>query len=73
MYLTMQEIEENYDGYWVFLINCKKGEHNEIIGGEVLAFNKNKKPIAELWGKEYDCIIYFRYFGSIPEGMGVLL
>ena len=73
MFQTMQEIEELYDGHWVFMTHCKKGEFNEIIGGVVIASNKNKKPIAELWDREYDSETYFRYIGNIPEGMGALL
>ena len=73
MYQTMQEIERKYDGYWVFMVDCRKGEDNEIIGGAVIAFDKQKKPVADLWAREYDSEIYFKYVGSIPEGMGVLL
>jgi hypothetical protein len=73
MYLTMQEIEKKYDGHWVFMVNCQKGERHNILGGEVIAFNKEKKPIADLWDRDYDSRTYFRYVGSIPDGMGVLL
>jgi hypothetical protein len=73
MYLTMEEIEKQFDGHWVFMTNCKKGELNEIIGGVVLAYNKSKKPVAALWSEEYDSETYFRYIGDIPDGMGVLL
>ena len=73
MYKSMQDIEKEYDGHWVFMINCQKGELHEVIGGEVIAFNKKKEPVARLWGNKYDSKIYFRYVGSIPEGMGVLL
>jgi len=73
MYQTMSEIEEQYDGKWVFMTNCKKGESNEIVGGVVIASNSNKKAVAELWGNNYDSETYFRYVGAIPDGMGVLL
>ena len=73
MYLTMREIEKKYDGHWIFMTNCVKGDLNEIVGGVVIAFSKSKKPIAELWDKEYDSDIYFRYIGAIPDGMGVIL
>ena len=73
MYQTMLEIKKQYNGHWVFMTNCIKGEFNEVIGGVVIAFNKSKKPVAEFWGKEYDSETYFRYIGDIPEGMGVLL
>ena len=73
MYQTMIEIENAYNGYWVFMTHCRTGEHNEVIGGRVIAYNKEKKPIADLWGKTYDTEVYLKYIGSIPEGMGVLL
>ena len=67
MYQTMQEIEKQYDGHWVFMTDCKTGEFDEIIGGVVIAHNKNKKPVAELWSEKYDTEVYFRYIGSIPD------
>jgi hypothetical protein len=73
MYQTMHEIEKNYDGNWVFMVDCCKGELNEIIGGVVIASDKQKKPIAELWDNEYESETCFRYIGSIPNGMGVLM
>ena len=73
MYQTIQEIERKYDGYWVFMIDCRKGEFNEVIGGVVIAFDKQKKPVAKLWAKEYESETYFRYIGSIPDDCGVLL
>ena len=69
MYQTMQEIEKKYDGYWVFMINCQKGELHEIIGGEVIAFDKDKEPVAAFWGRKYNSKTYFRYIGSIPDGV----
>ena len=73
MFQTMGEIEKQYDGKWVFMTDCKKGELNEIIGGVVIASDSDKKAVAELWGKEYDSETYFKYVGAIPDGMGVLL
>ncbi len=43
MYQTMDEINEQYDGLWIFMINCKEGQYGEIIGGEVVAHGKNQK------------------------------
>ena len=73
MYRTMQEIEGTYDGYWFFMVDCQTGKFDEITGGVVIAHSKDKKPIADLWGRKYDSEVYFKYIGSIPEGMGVLL
>ena len=43
MFQTMKEIEERYNGYWIFMTDCKKGDLHEIIGGVVIAFSKDKK------------------------------
>ncbi len=73
MYQTMEEIEKQYDGHWVFMVNCKEGKPYSIAGGEVIAASKNKKQIIELWMEKHDSNTFFRYVGSIPDGMGVLL
>ena len=70
MYKTMQEIEREYDGNWVFMVNCRKGEYHNIAGGEVIAADKNREPIIELWGKSHDSEPYFRYVGALPEEIG---
>jgi len=70
MFKSMHEIEQEYDGNWVFMVNCKKGEYSNIIGGEVIAADKDKAIIIELWGNsDYD-EPYFRYVGSLPDGIG---
>jgi len=73
MFQTMSEIEKKYNGYWIFMTNCKKGDLHEIIGGVVIAFSKNKKQIVEYWNHKYDSETYYGYVGEIPDGMGVLL
>ena len=73
MFQTMKEIEDNYNGHWIFMTNCIKGDFHEIIGGVVVASSKSKKTIIELWNKEYDSETYYRFVGDIPDGMGVLL
>jgi hypothetical protein len=45
MYKTMHEIEKEYDGNWVCMVNCKKGRYNGIVGGEVIAAGKSKEMI----------------------------
>ncbi len=71
MYKTMDEIKTEFDGFWVCIINYKEGEFGEVIGGEVIAHDKNSKAIVEKWGSNSGA--YLRYIGSLPEGMGVLL
>ena len=73
MYKTMQEIEKEYDGNWVCMINCKKGKYFDIIGGEVIAAGKDKKSIIEVWGSTDGKSPYLRYVGNFPYEAGGLL
>ena len=69
MYKTMQEIENEYDGNWVFMINCREGGHSSIIGGEVIYAGKDKKPIKDLWMKSHNKPL-FRYIGNLSDEIG---
>ncbi|MCL2321786.1 MAG: hypothetical protein FWC47_06740 [Oscillospiraceae bacterium] len=67
MYMTRQEIIEKYDGYWVFMINCKEGEYGETIGGEVVIHSKNMNEALdgiEIYSNEENTLI--TYVGKPP-------
>jgi hypothetical protein len=67
-YRTIQEIERKYEGNWVCITNCEKSEYHEIIGGEVIAANKDKEPILDIWGESPGS--FFGYMGELPEETG---
>ena len=46
MYMDIDDIIEKYEEHWVYLINCKKGEHGGTLGGEVAV---TAKTINELF------------------------
>jgi hypothetical protein len=69
-YQTMQEIERQYDGNWVIMANCKESENYGIVGGEVIAANKDREPIVELWGQKHGGLVHYCYIGSIPGETG---
>jgi len=74
MYLTMDEIHEKYDGQWVFLINCQRGEYGSIAGGEVALCGDTQN---EVLGKtrevdENSTLSFFTYAGKYPEGLAYL-
>jgi len=74
-YKTIEQIHEEYDGQWVFMLNCREGEYGSIIGGEVVLHSENRDIVFRGMGK-YDTapgLTYFRYAGKIPEGTSVLL
>lgn len=74
-YKTIEQIHNDYDGQWVFLINCNEGENNSIAGGYVvLASERRDKVLREMGqyrNEKSDTFIF--YAGKIPEGVSVLL
>jgi len=73
MYMTISEVDRKYEGQWVYLVNLKKGEHGEVIGGEVAAHNENREKVMREMLYCPDGGIYVIYAGKIPEGVSVLL
>jgi len=41
MYDSIQNINQKYDGQWLFMVNCKENENGSIIGGDVILHNEN--------------------------------
>ena len=74
MYKPMEQIQDEYNGYWVFMINCVKDEFHSVIGGEVIEFRKNMNEILKCMAT-YDNQVnstYVRYIGQLPEGIALL-
>ena len=75
MYKTIDQIHEEYDGQWVFMINCVEGPYGSIEGGVVVLHSVNRDEVIRRM-EEYDyepSITYFRYAGRIPEGVSIVL
>ena len=75
MYKTIEQIHKEYDGQWVFLINCKKWEYHSTIGGEVVLSSERRDKVLremEKYKHEKSRTLIF-YAGKIPEGVSVLL
>ena len=75
MYKTIEQIHQEYDGKWVFLINCEVGEHYSTVGGEVvLSSERRDKVLREMaqYKHEKGRTLVF-YAGKIPEGVSVVL
>ena len=71
MYQTMQEIEAQYDGKFVCIINCKEDEYSDILGGEVVAVSEDKETILDAWAKNPRS--YYQYNGIFPGSEGGFL
>jgi len=75
MYKTVEQIHTEYDGNWVFLINCTKGEHHSIAGGEVVLSSERRDKVLREMAKydDEESMTYIFYAGKIPEGVHVVL
>jgi len=75
MYKTIEQIHHEYDGQWVFLINCNEGKYNSIEGGEVVISSERRdkvlREMSEYRHEKSDTLIF--YAGKIPEEVNVLL
>ena len=69
MYKSMEQIEKEYDGQWVFMINCQQGQYGRILGGEVVL---HEKKMGDVSGKMNEVdgergISFIGYIGEIPK------
>jgi len=74
MYKTIEQIEKNYNGQWVFMINCIQNEKGRILGGEVVLNSENRNNVIRQM-KEADnkiSLTSIRYVGNVPEGVAFL-
>ncbi|MCL2170726.1 MAG: hypothetical protein FWB71_01120 [Defluviitaleaceae bacterium] len=74
MYMTMEDIQEKYDGQWIYMVNCRKNEHGSIIGGEVLLAAKSQGELYQRMAliEKKRGPSFVGYAGKIPEGVAFL-
>jgi len=74
MYKTMEQIQIDYDGQWVFMVNCIENERGSVIGGEVVLHSESKTKVFRNM-KAADnriSLTFIGYVGKIPEGVALL-
>ena len=74
MYRTMKQIEKEYDGQWVFMINCDENQNGSIIGGEVVLHSENRSNVIRNMkaADNRKSLTFIGYVGKIPEGVALL-
>ena len=72
--LTREEIEKRYPNEWVMIEDPEVDEHNEVLGGKVIAHSPDRLAAYQvlLKSKARRCASLFAG-PPIPEGMGVLI
>jgi hypothetical protein len=75
VYKTMEDINKEYNGQWVYMINIQTDEHGSVIGGEVAVNNKCRAYVSErmLAYKGEGSKWLFRYAGQPPEETNFLM
>ena len=75
MFMDITQVHTEYDGQWVFMINCTEGEYGSVAGGEVVLHNENRDVVVRGMNNYiYEpSETYFCYAGRIPEEISVLL
>ena len=75
MRITIENMHKEFNGEWVYMINCDEDANGDIISGEVIAHDKNRaalfKKISEYTGEKKRT--YIRYAGNLPDEIDVLL
>ena len=74
MYKTMEQINVEYDGQWVFMINCERSPQGTILGGEVVLHNENRSKVVGKMREAYNgvSLTFIGYVGQVPEGTAYL-
>jgi hypothetical protein len=74
MYKPMEQIEKEYDGQWVFLINCTENERGTLLGGEVVLHSENRSKVVRNMSAadNGNSLTFIGYVGRVPEGVAFL-
>jgi len=72
MYMTIAEIDQKYDGEWVYLINLRTNG-SVVLGGEIAAHNPCRANVIRAMNESDNESVYIKYAGKIPEGVSALL
>jgi hypothetical protein len=76
MYISMYDINTQYDGEWIYAIDCQEDDVGTILGGKVVLHSRNRDDVIRGMLKrkeENPASTLFRYAGRIPEEVSLLL
>ena len=74
MYKTMDEINREYDGQWVFMLNCTENERGTLLGGEVVLNSESRSKVIRnmIAADQGDSLTFIGYIGKAPKGVAFL-
>jgi hypothetical protein len=65
--LTMKQIEDQFSGEWVLLVNPVQTEDSEIVRGELIFHSKDRSEVYREALKRKDDLTAVFYVGSFPK------
>ena len=70
MYKPMEQIEKEYDGQWVFMINYTENKHGTLLGGEIVLHSESRSKVVRnmVEADEGDSLTFIGYVGKAPKG-----
>ena len=70
----MEQIQKEYDGQWVFMVNCKEDEYHSIAGGEVVLNSESRAKVVRnmVEADNGTSLTFIGYIGKLPEGVALL-
>ena len=74
MYKTMEQIQREYNGQWVFMVNCKENQRGTLLGGEVVLNSESRAKVVRNMSEvdNDDSLTFIGYVGKAPEGVAFL-
>ena len=76
MYMSIKEINENFDGEWIYAIDCEENDMGSVLGGKVVLHSRNRDDVIRAmsnYEKKVNTLALFQYAGNVPEGVNILL
>jgi len=66
MYKIMEQVEKEFDGQWVFMVNCKQNERGTLLGGEVVLNSESRAKVVRNMraADNGDSLTFIGYVGS---------
>lgn len=74
MYKTLEQITQEYQNNWIYMINCQENEYFAVVGGEVVSHSPDREKVLSVI-EEYThetSLTLLRYIGSVPSNIGVI-
>lgn len=71
--LTMKQIEKQFSGQWVLLVNPVQSRESEIVRGELVLHSKDRSEVYREALKRRDDHTAILYVGKLPEDLVAVL